>query len=52
MNSSNIIIGPGYKTWNGGSATTDNWTDKNNWGGTGLNFGLFRNLLGVFHWLG
>ena len=35
-----VNSGPvGNKTWNGGSATTDNWTDKNNWGGTGLNFG-------------
>lgn len=22
------------RTWNGGSATTDNWTDADNWGGT------------------
>ena len=34
-----LVAAGGPPVWDGGSATVNNWTDSDNWGGVALNFG-------------
>ena len=36
ITSSSVVTGPGDITWNGGSATGNNWSDAANWNGTSI----------------